>query len=83
MRETWSQVPSDWPNGLVYSYAYVSVVLTSDISDITISIRARRTEDFNNLVLVLMLMSRLPSLGHKTRYAYVYAYAYVVVRTRL
>ena len=83
VRETWSQVPYDWLNGLIYSYAYVSVVLTSDISDITISISTRRTEDFDNLVLVFMLMSQLSSLRHKIRYAYVYAYAYVVVRTRL
>ena len=81
VRETWSQVPYDWLNGLIYSYAYVSVVLTSDKSDITISISTRRTEDFDNLVLVLMFMSRLSSLRHETRYAYVYAY--VVVRTRL
>ena len=76
VRETWNQVSYDWLNGLIYSFAYVSVVLTSDI---TISISKRRTEDFDNLVLVLM--SRLSSLPHKTRYAYVYAY--VVVRTRL
>ena len=38
VRETWSQVPYDWLNGLIYSYAYVSIVLTSDISNITISI---------------------------------------------
>ena len=43
----------------------------------------RRTEDFDNLVLVLMLMSRLSSLRHKTHYANVYAYAYVIVKTRL
>ena len=79
VRETWSQVPYDWLNGLIYSYAYVSVVLTSDISNITISISTRRTEDFDNLVLVLM--SQMFSLRLKTRYAYVYAY--VVVRTRL
>ena len=79
VRETWSHVPNDWLNGLIYSYAYFSVVLTSDISNITISISTRRTEDFDNLVL----MSRLSSLGHKTRYAYVYANACVVVRTRL
>ena len=79
--ETQSQVPYDWLNSLIYSYAYVSVVLTSDISNITISISTRRTEDFDNLVFVLILMSRLSSLRHKTRYAYVYAY--VVVRTRL
>ena len=83
VRETWSHVPYDWLNGLIYSYAYVSVVLTSDISDITISISTRRTEGFDNLVLVLMLMSRMSLLRHKTRYAYVYAYAYVIVRTRL
>ena len=71
VRETWSQVPYDWFNGLIYSYAYVSVVLTIDIS-----INTRRTEDFDTLVL--MHMSRLSSLRHKTRYAY----AYVVVRTR-
>ena len=79
VRETWSRVPYHWQNGLIYSYAYVSVVLTSDISNITIS--TTRTENFDNLVL--MLMSRLSSLRHKTRYAYVYAYSYVVVRTRL
>ena len=79
VRETWSRVPYDWLNCLIYSYAYVSVVLTSSISNITIS--TRRTEDFDNLVL--MLMSQLSSLRHKTRYAYTYAYAYVVVRTRL
>ena len=83
VRETWSQVPYDWLNGLIYYYAYVSVVLTSDISDITISISTRRTEDFDKLVLVLMLMSRLSSLRNKNRCACVYAYAYVVVRTRL
>ena len=66
VRETWSQVSYDWLNGLIYSYAYVSVVLTSEISDITISISIRRTKDFDNLVL--MLMSRLSSLRHKTRY---------------
>ena len=66
VRETWSQVSYDWLNGLIYSYAYVSVVLTSEISDITISISTRRTKDFDNLVL--MLMSRLSSLRHKTRY---------------
>ena len=81
VRKTWSRVPCDWLNGLIYSYTYVSVVLISNISDIAISISTRRTEDFDNLVLVLMLMSRLSSLRHKTRYAYVYAY--VVVRTRL
>ena len=80
VRETWSQVPYDWLNGLIYSYAYVSAVLTSDINNITISKSIRRTED---LVFMLMLMSWLPSLRHKTRYAYIYAYAYVVVRTRL
>ena len=75
VRETWSQVPYDWLNGLItYSYAYVSSVI---ISDITISISTRRTKDFDNLVLVLM--SRLSSLRHKT----CYAYAYLVVRTRL
>ena len=83
VRETWSQVPYDWLNGLIYSYVYVSVVLTSDISNITISISIKRTEDLDNLVLVLMFMSRLSSLRHKTRYAYVYASAYVVVRNRL
>ena len=80
VREAWSQVPYDWLNGLIYSFAYVSVVLTSDISDITISISTRRTEDFDNLVLVLM--SRMSSLQHRTRYAYAYTYDYVVVRTR-
>ena len=75
VRETWSQVPYYWLIGLIYSYTYVSVVLTSDISDITIS-KSTRTEDFDNLVLVLMLMSQLSSLRHKIRYAY------VVVRTR-
>ena len=54
VRETWSQVPYDWLNGLIYSYTYVSVVLTSDI---TISMSTRRTEDYNNLVLVLMHMN--------------------------
>ena len=78
VRETWSRVPYDWLNGLIYSY--VSVVLTSNI---TIRISTRRTEDFDNLVLVLMFMSRLSSLRHKTGYAYTYFYAYVVVRTRL
>ena len=38
VRETWSQVPYDWLNGLIYSNAYVGVVLTSGISDITMSI---------------------------------------------
>ena len=76
MRETWSQVPYDWLNGLIYSYSYASVVLTSDI---TISISTRRTEDFHNVVLVLMLMFRLSSLRHEIRYGY----AFVVVRTRL
>ena len=61
MRKTWSQVPYDCLNGLIY-YSYVSAVLTSDISNITISISTRRTEGFGNLVLVLMLMSRLSSL---------------------
>ena len=79
VREIWSQVPYDCLNGLIYSYAYVSVILTSDINNITISINTRRTEDFDNLVLGLM--PRLSSLRHKTRYAY--TYAYVVVRTRL
>ena len=46
VRETWNQVPYDWLNGLIYLDAYASVVLTSDISDITISIGTRRTEDF-------------------------------------
>ena len=81
VRETWNQVSYDWLNGLVYSYGYVSVVLTSDISNITISISTRRTEDFDNLVLVLMLMSRLSSLRHKTSYAYVYAYVAAVLIT--
>ena len=81
VRETWSQVPYNWLNGLIYSYVYVSVVLTSEISDITMSISTRRTEDFGYLVIVLMLISRLSLLRHKIRYAYVYAY--VVVRTRL
>ena len=74
VRETWGQVPYNWLNGLIYSYAYVSSVI---ISDITISIRTRKTKDFDNLVLALMW--RLSSLPHKT----CYAYAYLVVRTRL
>ena len=41
------------------------------------STSTRRTEDFDNPVLVLM--PRLSSLRHKSRYVY----AYVVVRTRL
>ena len=53
----------------------VSVVLTSDISNISISISTRRTEDFDTHVLVCML--QLSSLRHKTHYAY------VIVRTRL
>ena len=53
VRETWSQVSYDWLNGLIYSYAYVSVGLASEI---TISISTRRTEDFDNLVFVLILV---------------------------
>ena len=61
VRETWNQVPYDWLNALLYSYVYVSI-------------STRITEDSD---LVLVLMSRLSALQHKTRYVY------VVVRTRL
>ena len=46
-----------------YAYAYANRVLTGNNNDISISLSIRRTQGFD--ILMLMLLSRLSSLGHK------------------
>ena len=49
----------------VYACACVMHVLIGNNFDISISTNTRRTEGFDILVFVLVLMSRLSSLAHK------------------